>query len=98
MHPRLEGVAVDGPDHIDGMTHIGISGPLPDHLGVRAAWLSVREPGKSRCTQCRTGSIVTAATPSTNTQGNAAENQRRLARRPDMYLFFRMGTYSRNKG
>ena len=33
MHPRLEGVAVDGPDHIDGMPHVGIAGPPPDHLG-----------------------------------------------------------------
>ena len=34
MNPRLERVAIDGADHIDGVAHIGISGPLPDHLGV----------------------------------------------------------------
>ena len=33
MHPRLERVAVDGPDHIDGVVYIGITGALPDDLG-----------------------------------------------------------------
>ena len=42
----------------------------------RAAWLSA-ELGNDRRTQSRTGSIVPAATPSTNTHGKAAANQRR---------------------
>src|SRR5207248_9685314 len=42
----------------------------------RAAWLSA-EPGNDRRTQSRTGSIVPAATQSTNIQGKPAENQRR---------------------
>jgi hypothetical protein len=42
----------------------------------RAARLSA-ELGKDRRTQSRTGSIVPAATPRTNTHGSAAENQRR---------------------
>ena len=78
MHARLERVAVDGPDHVDGVAHIGIAGALPDRLGVarrRAVGRSMR--GSGQCTQCRTGSIVAAATASTNTQGSAAENRRR---------------------
>ena len=42
----------------------------------RAAWLSA-ELGNDRRTQSRTGSIVPAATQSTNIHGRAAENQRR---------------------
>jgi len=42
----------------------------------RAAWL-LAELGNDRRTQSRTGSIVAAATQNTNSQGNAAENQRR---------------------
>ena len=69
MHPRLEGIAVDGSEHIDGVTHIRIAGPLPDHLGVARRRLSAGcddEPAQraTRCSQCRTGSIVPATTPS----------------------------------
>ena len=38
--------------------------------------------GTGQCTQCRTGNIVPAATPSTNTHGSAAENRRRQGERP----------------
>ena len=34
MHPRLEGVAIDGPDHVDRVPDTGISGALPDHFAV----------------------------------------------------------------
>ena len=34
MNPRLERVAIDRPDHIDGVTRVRTSGPLPDHLGI----------------------------------------------------------------
>ena len=46
----------------------------------RAAWLSA-EPGSDRRTQSRTGSIVTAATQTTNIQGSTAVNHRRRAAR-----------------
>ena len=100
MHPRLERVAIDGPDHVDGVTHIGISGALPDRLGVARRLAVGRRGGNGQCTQCRTGSIVPAATPITNTQGNAAENRRRqdLDAASDKYLFSRMGTYSQYLG
>jgi hypothetical protein len=53
----------------------------------RAAWLSA-EFGNHRRTQSRTGSIVPAATQTTNTQGRAAENQRRQGpRREGRYAF-----------
>jgi hypothetical protein len=43
----------------------------------RAAW-SVEPPEieAGQCTHCRTGSSVPATTPSTKTQGNAAEKRR----------------------
>ena len=34
VHPRLESVAIDGPDDVDGMPDAGIAGAPPDHLGV----------------------------------------------------------------
>jgi hypothetical protein len=46
----------------------------------RAAWLSAGdsvEAGNGQCSHCRTGNMVPATTPTTNTQGNAAEKRRR---------------------
>ncbi len=34
MHPRLERVAVDGSDDIDGVTRVRTSGTLPDGFGI----------------------------------------------------------------
>ena len=34
MNARLERVAINGPDHIDGMAHIGIAGTFPHDLGI----------------------------------------------------------------
>jgi hypothetical protein len=79
MHPRLESVAIDGPDHIDGMPDIGIAGALQTISASRAAWLSAEgceASGIGQCTQCRTGNSVPAATPKMNTQGSSAENRR----------------------
>ena len=78
MHQRLERVAVDGPDHIDGMAYVGIPARFQTISASRAAGVDrIRRRRPGQCTQCRTGSIVPAATPSTNTHGSAAENQRR---------------------
>ncbi|HZC98214.1 MAG TPA: hypothetical protein VE267_19225, partial [Bradyrhizobium sp.] len=57
----------------------------------RAAGLSDRDDesaacGTGLCSQCRTGNIVPAATPSTNTQGSAAEKRRRHGERCDARL------------
>ena len=80
MHPRLEGVAIDGPDDVDGMPDAGISGAPPDHLGVPrrlAVGRRLRGAVAGQCSHCRSGSNVAAATPRTNTQGSTAENRRR---------------------
>ena len=34
MHPRLEGVAVDGVEHVDRMPHRRVAGAPPDRLGL----------------------------------------------------------------
>ena len=51
MHPRLERVAIDGPDHIDGMAHIGIAGAFPYDLRVarrRTVRAKISRGGRAR--------------------------------------------------
>jgi len=90
MHPRLEGIAIDRSDNVDGMPDI------QDFLACfQIVSLSLAACIEAGAGQCRSGSIVPATTAATTPRARPPKTSR--ADGPDKYLFSGMGTYSQRK-